>query len=102
MGRILRIHARRSVSDRFWSASADALADCADRRVYGCLNSTGTYPTGAEVLVFLDAETVTRAKAASRNADNTTVKSSRVDGRSSRSRNSDAASVDEEKPVRDE
>jgi hypothetical protein len=66
------------------------------------LQIPGTYPTGTEVLVFLDAETVTRAKAASRNADNPTVKSSRVDGRSSRSRNSDAASVDEEKPVRDE
>jgi hypothetical protein len=34
--------ARRPVSDRFTSASADALADCSDRRVYGvygCLNS---------------------------------------------------------------
>ena len=65
------------------------------------LRIPGTYPTGTEVLVFLDAETVTRAKAASRNAD-TTIKSSRVDGRSSRSRNSEAASVDEEKPPRDE
>ena len=26
-----------SVSDRFRSASANALADCSDRRVYGCL-----------------------------------------------------------------
>ena len=30
------------------------------------LQIPGTYPTGTEVLVFLDAETVTRAKAASR------------------------------------
>ena len=33
------------------------------------LQIPGTYPTGTEVLVFLDAETVTRAKAASRSAE---------------------------------
>jgi hypothetical protein len=51
------------------------------------LQIPGTYPTGTEVLVILDAETVTRAKAASRNAD-TTTKPSKVDSRS-RSRNAD-------------
>ena len=62
----------------------------------------GTYPTGTEVLVFLDAETVTRAKAASRNADTTTnTRSSKVEGRS-RSRNSEPAATEEEKPSRDE
>ena len=66
------------------------------------LQIPGTYPTGTEVLVFLDAETVTRAKAASRNADTTTnTKSSRVEGRS-RSRNSEPVAADEEKPQRDE
>ena len=51
------------------------------------LQIPGTYPTGTEVLVFLDAETVTRAKAASRSAD-TATKSSKVDARP-RSRNAD-------------
>jgi hypothetical protein len=34
-----RSHSRRAVTDRFRSASADALADCSDRRVCCCLNS---------------------------------------------------------------
>jgi hypothetical protein len=57
------------------------------------LQIPGTYPTGTEVLIILDAETVTRAKAASRNTDATT-KPSRVDARS-RSRNSDQPADDE-------
>ena len=66
------------------------------------LQIPGTYPTGTEVLVFLDAETVTRAKAASRTAETTTSsKSSRVEGRS-RSRNSETVATDEEKSPRDE
>jgi hypothetical protein len=63
------------------------------------LQIPGTYPTGTEVLVFLDAETVTRAKAASRTAE-TAPKSSKVDGKS-RSRNTDAAPPEEETPRSD-
>jgi hypothetical protein len=59
------------------------------------LQIPGTYPTGTEVLVFLDAETITRAKAASR-SDDTTTKSSKVDTRS-RSRSAETA-PDEETP----
>jgi hypothetical protein len=63
------------------------------------LQIPGTYPTGTEVLVILDAETVTRAKAASRSAE-TGTKSSKVDSRS-RSRSSDSNSPDEENPPPD-
>jgi hypothetical protein len=62
------------------------------------LQIPGTYPTGTEVLAFLDAETVTRAKSASRNTDTTTAKSSssKVDSRP-RSRSADGL-PDEENP----
>jgi hypothetical protein len=59
------------------------------------LQIPGTYPTGTEVLVVLDAETVTRAKAASRNAD-TSAKSSKVDSRP-RARNAETL-PDEDTP----
>jgi hypothetical protein len=61
------------------------------------LQIPGTYPTGTEVLVVLDAETVTRAKAASRSTADTATKSSKVDSRA-RSRNVDAARADDENP----
>ena len=64
------------------------------------LQIPGTYPTGTEVLVVLDAETVTRAKAASRSTADTATKSSKVDSRA-RSRNLDAAPADEENPPPD-
>jgi hypothetical protein len=64
------------------------------------LQIPGTYPTGTEVLVVLDAETVTRAKAASRSSTETVPKSSKVDSRS-RSRNSDSAPADDENPPPD-
>ncbi len=61
------------------------------------LQIPGTYPTGTEVLVILDAETVSRAKASSRGTDNG-PKSSKVDARSSRSRNATDAGDDETPP----
>ena len=64
------------------------------------LQIPGTYPTGTEVLVFLDAETVTRSKAAARNPD-TSTKSSKVDTPRSRSRNSETA-PEEETPAPDQ
>jgi len=59
------------------------------------LGIPGTYPTGTEVLVILDAETVTRGKSSSRAAEPPTA--SRVDGRS-RSRTGDSAPDDENPP----
>jgi hypothetical protein len=56
------------------------------------LQIPGTYPTGTEVLVILDAETVTRAKAATRS--DTTTRSSKVDARS-RSRGAEAVTDEE-------
>jgi hypothetical protein len=64
------------------------------------LQIPGTYPTGTEVLVVLDAETVTRAKAASRSTADTATKSSKVDSRA-RSRNSDAAPAEDDNPPPD-
>ncbi len=58
------------------------------------LQIPGTYPTGTEVLVVLDAETITRAKAASRPTD-AGAKSSKVDSRV-RPRDSEPAAGDEE------
>jgi hypothetical protein len=59
----------------------------------------GTYPTGTEVLVFLEAETVSRSKSSSRDDDPPTQSSSGKEGRK-RSRNSDSSSDEEEKPDR--
>jgi hypothetical protein len=63
------------------------------------LQIPGTYATGTEVLVVLDAEKVTRAKAASRSAE-TGTKSSRVDTHS-RSRNTENESPEEANPAPD-
>ena len=57
------------------------------------LQIPGTYPTGTEVLVFLEAETVTRSKGATQSTE-TTSRPSKVDSRS-RSRSSDPAADDE-------
>jgi hypothetical protein len=59
------------------------------------LQIPGTYPTGTEVLAFLDAETVTRAKAATRGAE-ASAKPSRSESRS-RSKSTDTL-PDEENP----
>jgi hypothetical protein len=56
------------------------------------LQIPGTYPTGTEVLVFLEAETVTRSKGATQSSE-TTSRPSKVESRS-RSRNSDQAADD--------
>jgi len=61
------------------------------------LGIPGTYPTGTEVLVVLDAETVNRGKPSSRVAEPTT--GSRAAGRS-RSRNGEPDSNDEQPPDR--
>jgi hypothetical protein len=56
----------------------------------------GTYPTGTEVLVVLDAETISRAKSATRNADTgSTTRSSKVDARPARSRSAESNGDDE-------
>ncbi len=57
------------------------------------LQIPGTYPTGTEVLVFLEAETITRAKVATRSAE-TTSRPSKADTRS-RSRNADQGADDD-------
>jgi hypothetical protein len=59
----------------------------------------GTYPTGTEVLVFLEAETVSRSKSSSRVDDSPTQAS---DGKAARKRprNSDSGSEDDENPDR--
>ena len=59
----------------------------------------GTYPTGTEVLVFLEAETVSRSKSSSRVDDSPTQAS---DGKAvrKRPRNSDSGSEDDENPDR--
>ena len=57
------------------------------------LQIPGTYPTGTEVLVFLEAETVTRVKGGDQSTE-TTSRPSKVDSRS-RSRSSDPAADDE-------
>jgi len=61
------------------------------------LGIPGTYPTGTEVLVFLDAETVNRAKPSSRVAE--PPAGSRAEGRS-RSRNGDSNSDADNPPDR--
>jgi hypothetical protein len=61
----------------------------------------GTYPTGTEVLVFLEAETVSRSKSSSRVDDTPTESTSTNTSKSSRSkrpRNSDNNPDDEENP----
>jgi hypothetical protein len=63
------------------------------------LQITGTYPTGTEVLVFLEAETITRAKVATRSAE-TTSRSSKVDSRS-RSRTADQTDDEKDTPPPD-
>jgi hypothetical protein len=57
------------------------------------LQIPGTYPTGTEVLVFLEAETISRAKVATRGAE-TSSRPSKVESRS-RSRTADQAADDE-------
>ena len=55
----------------------------------------GTYPTGTEVLVFLEAETVSRSKSSSRVDDAPKESSNAKEGRK-RARNADAGSDDQE------
>jgi hypothetical protein len=59
----------------------------------------GTYPTGTEVLVFLEAETISRSKSSSRVDDAPTQTSSGKEGRK-RTRNSDSSSDEQEEPDR--
>jgi hypothetical protein len=59
----------------------------------------GTYPTGTEVLVFLEAETVARSKSSSRVDDPPTQSSTGKEGRK-RPRSSDNNSEDQQDPDR--
>jgi hypothetical protein len=59
----------------------------------------GTYPTGTEVLVFLEAETVSRSKSSPRVDDAPTQSSSGKEARK-RPRNSDSGSDEQEEPNR--
>jgi hypothetical protein len=59
----------------------------------------GTYPTGTEVLVFLEAETVSRSKASSRVDEEPTQSSTAKDGRK-RARSSNSTADEQEDPDR--
>ena len=59
----------------------------------------GTYPTGTEVLVFLEAETVSRPKSSTRGDDAPTEASAAKETKK-RPRNSDSSSDDQENPDR--